>query len=75
MNKWEYWECTFRDGRLKREWGIDTKMKMDWKEYLERMGNEGWELVTKIPNDSRVYPDADFSATFKRPKQGISLAR
>jgi hypothetical protein len=56
--KWEY-----------RVWYLDTSVEAESIQGdLERLGREGWELVSVSPFDSPSYPDQQtLVAFFKRP--------
>lgn len=55
--KWEYWECP--------GYWVDAGKQMQW---LNQMGEQGWELVSIWP-----HPDKDYEAIFffKRVIRGI----
>jgi hypothetical protein len=67
--EWEYREVVFRDYRGWRARMVNGRELGDWKtaptivEYLEKAGNEGWELVSMSDRHNNQK-----EAYFKRPK-------
>ncbi len=67
--EWEYREVVFRDYRGWRVRMVNGRELGDWKtsptivEYLEKAGNEGWELVSMSERHNNQK-----EAYFKRPK-------
>ncbi len=67
--KWEYMEVIFRDYGGYRPRYVNGQEQRGWKqapiihEYLEQIGEEGWELVGVGGRDNREMP-----AYFKRRK-------
>lgn len=59
MMKWEY-KYTFVDSKIS-----DKKTTIILNEELNRLGDEGWELVNFAP----VLIDARYAFVFKRPKE------
>ena len=57
--KWEY-KFVIIDSKIS-----DKKTKAMINEELNKLGNEGWELV----NFDAVFVDARFCFVFKRPKE------
>ena len=67
--QWEYMEIVFRDYGGYRPRYVNGEEQMGWKrapvihEYLNQLGEQGWELVGVGGRDDRQMP-----AYFKRPK-------
>ncbi len=83
MQKWEYnfVKCEFPHFIGKRQWGefkpryVNGQELPNWKQgdlsgFIRWMGDQGWELVSVIPEiagGSMVYAEA-YTLVFKRPK-------
>lgn len=69
MQKWEY---KVTEWRREIGAGINPKAK-DWESNFnfQKLGEEGWELVSAIPNSNRMGPlsgvDLNIIFVFKRP--------
>jgi len=49
MQKWEYWSIQSRDGETDTTDGMVPEQI-----YLDKLGAEGWELISVVPDASDI---------------------